>query len=544
VDSAAAACSALQPRWEMSIRSRLSFADTFAQAENNVKANIGATASLQAILSAAGLEEEAVAKDGNCLFHALALQLRRAGRFQGDGRALRTYLVEWIRKHGDTFIDDGKGGDLASLRSFVEGDWFGYLTSMGKNGTWGDHTVLVASAMCFRLRVNVYSVAHPTEPLTIVAPPQSAAATAGAQHFPSVATVSLGHYPEVHYVSTRKWDIHSPAPPQRGIRPDSRWGGGLGAPIAASAGCGGGGLIPSHRALEALIASAKLEGSGGWRSARPDASSGGGGGGLGASHRALVGERGLAGVFAAEAIASATANVPGPPCTPTSRTTSSLGVTSSTSDVASAGGGCGCGRGLTRPNEPLAIVSSARAATAIAGAQHYPPVAMIDQGFHHQEQKSTAPCTHSPDSQRGTGTKRRYELPSLPSSQISEDKAANKRFRESGEFVKNNLRSEWRCGGEGEILPTSRSLQCTASEEQGSRNNFERGPNGISWPWHPDYWQSRLGRTVSRGRRIKTAGLRAWAEQHPGAVALGLLDVPGGNKQGSRTPKKVIRSFD
>jgi hypothetical protein len=111
--------------------------------------------------------------------------------------------VEWIRKHGDTFIDDGKGGDLASLRSFVEGDWFGYLTSMGKNGTWGDHTVLVASAMCFRLRVNVYSVAHPTEPLTIVAPPQSAAATAGAQHFPSVATVSLGHYPEVHYVSTR-----------------------------------------------------------------------------------------------------------------------------------------------------------------------------------------------------------------------------------------------------------------------------------------------------------------------------------------------------
>jgi hypothetical protein len=39
--------------------------------------------------------------------------------------------------------------------------------------------------------------------VTIVAPPQSAAATAGAQHFPSVATVSLGHYPEVHYVSTR-----------------------------------------------------------------------------------------------------------------------------------------------------------------------------------------------------------------------------------------------------------------------------------------------------------------------------------------------------
>ena len=109
-------------------------------------------AELSASLGTWGLVEEPVSRDNNCLFHALALQLGRLGRFFGEARALREVVVSWMRANGSLVLDDGDSavgtlrGARATLSQFVEGDWGRYLDRMGRHGgSWGDHAVLVSA---------------------------------------------------------------------------------------------------------------------------------------------------------------------------------------------------------------------------------------------------------------------------------------------------------------------------------------------------------------------------------------------------------------
>jgi len=109
---------------------------------------------LQAILKMWGLEVETVDGDNNCLFSALALQLDRVRRSNFSSESIRSYIVGWMRRHGDLVIGEDSQGGTATLSQFAEGNWHTYLNSMEVHGgAWGDHCVLIAAGnviiLCF-----------------------------------------------------------------------------------------------------------------------------------------------------------------------------------------------------------------------------------------------------------------------------------------------------------------------------------------------------------------------------------------------------------
>ena len=83
--------------------------------------------------------------------------------------------------------------DETELFNFVSGypSWADYLTSMGEDGTWGDHVILYAAANCYETKIRVISLLldHPD---VIINPRYLVGST---------KALVLGHIQEVHYVS-------------------------------------------------------------------------------------------------------------------------------------------------------------------------------------------------------------------------------------------------------------------------------------------------------------------------------------------------------
>ena len=161
-------------------------------------------AELKSILNTWGLEAEDVEGDNNCMFTALAIQLKRVQRFNGSPKELRKSIVEWMYDHGNLSIGGEPQGGPSTLSQFVEGTWQEYLTKMVVHGgEWGDHCVLLSAAIMFKVRIHIFSTLHSNEPLTIEAPPGTLTGRSEPLEEGDVQTVCLGHYPEIHYISTR-----------------------------------------------------------------------------------------------------------------------------------------------------------------------------------------------------------------------------------------------------------------------------------------------------------------------------------------------------
>jgi len=151
------------------------------------------------------LDAEDVKGDNNCMFTALAIQLSRVQRFNGSSKELRTRIVDWMYDHGNLSIERKPQGGLSILSQFVEGTWHEYLRKMAVHGDeWGDHwIVLLSVAIMFKVRIHIFSTSHSNEPLMIEAPPGTLAGRFELYGEGDVQTVCLGHYPEVHYISTQ-----------------------------------------------------------------------------------------------------------------------------------------------------------------------------------------------------------------------------------------------------------------------------------------------------------------------------------------------------
>ena len=91
-----------------------------------------------------------------------------------------TYLIVFVFQHDGT-----------SLLNFVSGypSWREYLQSMAKDGTWGDHVVLLASANYFQTPIRIISS---LDREIVVHPEQSVA---------DPTPLVLGYIHEFHYVS-------------------------------------------------------------------------------------------------------------------------------------------------------------------------------------------------------------------------------------------------------------------------------------------------------------------------------------------------------
>ena len=84
--------------------------------------------------------------------------------------------------------------DGEALFNFVYGypSWADYLTSMGKDGTWGDHVILYAAANCYETNIRVISLLR-DYPDVIIAPRYLVRSL--------TKPLVLGHIQELHYVS-------------------------------------------------------------------------------------------------------------------------------------------------------------------------------------------------------------------------------------------------------------------------------------------------------------------------------------------------------
>ncbi|KAI8492273.1 hypothetical protein Bbelb_301700 [Branchiostoma belcheri] len=130
-----------------------------------------------------------VPMDGNCMFHAVADQLRRTDGPEMSHQELRSKAVDYLRKHPFT---EGK----QHLRSFVPDEkWDSYLAAMSRDGEWGDHIALIALASVLRREIHVVSSTPGDDFLTKVHP------NGGSDEPVTGPPLLLGHYAEQHYVS-------------------------------------------------------------------------------------------------------------------------------------------------------------------------------------------------------------------------------------------------------------------------------------------------------------------------------------------------------
>ncbi|XP_078598131.1 uncharacterized protein LOC144874135 isoform X2 [Branchiostoma floridae x Branchiostoma japonicum] len=129
-----------------------------------------------------------VPKDGNCMFHAVADQLFRTYGRLINNRKLRQFVVEFLRHHPQ----NGNGDHLSAF--VPDQNWEGYLSTMSRDGTWGDHIVLQAMADLLRHDISIVSSVEAENYVTILTP---STGTVGRKEPPLL----LGHYAENHYAS-------------------------------------------------------------------------------------------------------------------------------------------------------------------------------------------------------------------------------------------------------------------------------------------------------------------------------------------------------
>ncbi|CAH3194853.1 unnamed protein product, partial [Porites evermanni] len=124
--------------------------------------------------------------EGNCMFFALSEQLDLIKGIQMSHDELRRTIVQHLRENPR--LPDG-----TELFHFVDGhpSWDAYLTSMIKDGTWGDHVILHGAANCFQTCIHVIS-SLPHRHDVMICPEFDVT---------SSNRLVLGHVYELHYVS-------------------------------------------------------------------------------------------------------------------------------------------------------------------------------------------------------------------------------------------------------------------------------------------------------------------------------------------------------
>jgi len=101
--------------------------------------------SLQLLDYNADFSEAIVPGDGNCLFYAIAHQLKMIGYASNYSHLdLRQLAVNHIRNH------------MPDYNAFIEGDILHYLDDMAKEGIWGGEHELRALADTLTIRINVF----------------------------------------------------------------------------------------------------------------------------------------------------------------------------------------------------------------------------------------------------------------------------------------------------------------------------------------------------------------------------------------------------
>lgn len=125
--------------------------------------------------------------EGNCMFHALSRQLKIKKDIQISHGDLRGKIVEYLEDHREL----PKAGDLFSFTYGYE-SWLKFLKDMAKDGTWGNHVVLVAAANKYEIPIRVVSSA--TDHQDIIVEPSS-------PFNQDIEPLVLGHVFEYHYVS-------------------------------------------------------------------------------------------------------------------------------------------------------------------------------------------------------------------------------------------------------------------------------------------------------------------------------------------------------
>jgi len=119
-----------------------------------------------------------MASDGNCLFRALADQLR--GKPQDHGE-IREHIVGFMEEHEDDFAP------------FVEDDekWVDYVPRMRNEGEWGGQQEICAASRCIRINVVIHQLDSPRLEISFKATAQ---------------TVHLSFHGAAHYNSIRAMD--------------------------------------------------------------------------------------------------------------------------------------------------------------------------------------------------------------------------------------------------------------------------------------------------------------------------------------------------
>ncbi|XP_068730864.1 uncharacterized protein [Montipora capricornis] len=160
------------------------------QSKVEIKAYQQNMAQLKQNIHNAGLQmRDDIPDDGNCLFHAVADQMERLGESGYNHTDLRHLAVKTL-KEGNYGISKN------DISKFVpNNDLSSYLTDMSRDGTWGDHIVLVALAHALSRKVVVVSSLVDSQ--NVVVEPDN-------HHGEPIL---LGHLSEIHYVSLEPMDV-------------------------------------------------------------------------------------------------------------------------------------------------------------------------------------------------------------------------------------------------------------------------------------------------------------------------------------------------
>jgi hypothetical protein len=158
--------------------------------------NSEARAELDQKLGERGLRRWDVLPDNNCQFHAVAHQLQNAQLGQRDAAQLRIQAVHWLDENREKLDHTG------ALAECGYESWDDYLKAMVRHGeNWGDHRTLLAMSTMLNVEIVVVSSSSSIDDLKIEPhqpdlPPEN--------RLPVVARLHIGHYPEMHYVSTER----------------------------------------------------------------------------------------------------------------------------------------------------------------------------------------------------------------------------------------------------------------------------------------------------------------------------------------------------
>lgn len=129
-------------------------------------------------VAALGARIAIMAPDGNCVFRALADQLR--GRPQDHGE-IRQLIVDFMEENEEDFAP------------FVEDDekWADYVPRMRNDGEWGGQQEMCAASRCFRINVVIHQLDGPRLEIA---------------DKPTAPTVHMSFHGAAHYNSIRAMD--------------------------------------------------------------------------------------------------------------------------------------------------------------------------------------------------------------------------------------------------------------------------------------------------------------------------------------------------